>query len=107
MPAYVELPIDDDQTIYVEVTDDGLQHTGPRETVEKVTQRLDDAIDRVISMGRRSIEKARDSVEPPQEIQVELGLKLTAKTGFVVAESTGEAQFRVNLKWVLDKRAKP
>ena len=28
-------------------------------------------------------------------------LKLTAKTGFVIAESTGEAHFKVTLKWTL------
>jgi hypothetical protein len=28
-------------------------------------------------------------------------LKLTAKTNFVVAESTGEANFKVILKWTL------
>ena len=106
MTAYVELPIDDGETIYVEVSEEGLQHTGPRDTVEKVQQRLDDAIERVVTMGRRSIEKARSSVEPPQEVQVELGLKLTAKTGFVVAESTGEAQFKVTLKWALDGKRK-
>lgn len=102
--AYVELPIDDEQTIYVEVTDEGLTQVGPRDQVEKMQHRLDDAIERVVTMGRRSVEKARASLEPPQEVQVELGLKLTAKTGFVIAESTGEAQFKVTLKWAIDKK---
>jgi hypothetical protein len=30
---------------------------------------------------------------------VELGLRLTVKAGFVIAESTGEANFKVTRKW--------
>lgn len=100
MTSFVEMPIDDEQTILVEISDDGLQQAGGPEMVEKVAHRLDEAIDRVITMGRKSIEKARASAAPPQEIQVELGLKLSAKTGFMVAESTGEAQFKIALKWI-------
>ena len=107
MPTYIELPIDDDQTIFVEVDDEGLVHAGARDAIEKAAQRLDDAINRVVTMGQRTIEKARSADEAPSEVSVELGLKLTAKTGFVVAETTGEAQFKVTLKWTLDRRAKP
>ncbi|HEX8346263.1 MAG TPA: CU044_2847 family protein [Actinoplanes sp.] len=106
MSTYIELPIDDDQSIYVEIEDDGLVHAGARDGIEKTAQRLDEAIGRVVTMGGRTIEKARSAGEPPSEVVVELGLKLTAKTGFVVAESTGEAQFKVTLRWALDRPVK-
>jgi hypothetical protein len=52
-------------------------------------------------MGRKVIEQARAAAESPDAIELELGLKLTAKTGFVVAQSSGEAHVKVILKWTV------
>jgi hypothetical protein len=97
----VELPVDDNQTIKVEVTSQaqGVVQAGTGEKLAEAAERLDEAVGRVVKLGRQVIEKARAAGEPPTRIEVELGLKLTVKTGFVIAESSGEGHFRVTLEW--------
>ena len=99
MAECVELPIDDDQTIRVEVSAQGLSRVGAGDVVARATERFEDAIERIVRLGERTVLRAREVGESPDAIEVVLGLKLTAKTGFVVAESTGEANFQVTLKW--------
>lgn len=99
MPEYVELPVGDRDFLKVEVRNEGLVRAGAGEVLERATERFDEVMARLIRLGQDTIERARNAAEPPDGIAVELGLKLTAKTGFVVAESSGEAQFKVTLSW--------
>ena len=102
MSAYVELPIDGTDNIIVEISSEGLVRAGAGDVLAKAGERLDDAVGKVVRMGQQVIKQARTAAEPPSAIEVELGLKLTAKTNFVVAESSGEANFKVTLKWTLE-----
>jgi len=52
-------------------------------------------------MGRKVIQQAREVTDAPEAVELELGLKLTAKTGFFIAESSGEAHVKVILKWTV------
>jgi len=61
----------------------------------------------VVRLGQEAFQQARMAAVPPDAIDVELGLKLTAKTGFVIAESTGEATFKVVLKWTHKDHTSP
>jgi hypothetical protein len=99
VPAYVELPVDGSESIKVEVSSEGIVRAGASDVIGKAAERLDDAVARVVRMGQDAVRKAREVPEPPDSIEVELGLKLTARTGFVIAESSGEATFKVTLKW--------
>ena len=101
MPAYVELPIDDHDSIRVEISNQGLVRAGAGDVVGRATERFDEAISQVVRMGQAAIARARAATTPPDAIDVELGLKLTAKTGFVIAESSGEANFKVVLRWTV------
>ncbi|MEV6848572.1 CU044_2847 family protein [Actinoplanes sp. NPDC051411] len=103
MSAYVVLPIDGTDTIKVEISPEGLVRASAGDVIGRATERLDDAVARVVRMGQQVIQRARDVPDPPDSIDVELGLKLTAKTGFVIAESSGEATFKVTLKWASGK----
>ena len=104
MAAYVELPIDEtgDEVLRVEIKDEGPTRVGgggAGGVVARATERFDEAIAQVVRMGQDAVRRARDTASPPDGIDVELGLKLTARTGFVVAESSGEANFKVTLRW--------
>lgn len=101
MSAYVELPIGDAETITVEISNEGLVRAGAGDVIGRASERLDEAVGKVVRMGQQVIKQAKEAAQPPDAIEVELGLKLTAKTSFVVAESTGEANFKVTLKWQL------
>ena len=45
-------------------------------------------------------EATRSLVSEPQEVEVEFGVKLSAKLGAFIASSSGEANFKIKLKWV-------
>src|SRR5262249_54881460 len=100
MADYVDLPVGDDGYIKVEVAADGLVRAGATDVLERFTDRFEDAMARVVRLGEDAVRPARTAGHPPDAVEVELGLKLTAKAGFVIAESTGEANFKVTLKWV-------
>jgi len=95
----VELPIGDDDYIRVEVSSEGIVRAGAGDVISKASDRFDQALARIVRMGQDAVRHARAAAVPPDAIDVELGLKLTAKTGFVIAESSGEANFKVVLKW--------
>ena len=101
MAAYVDLPIDGDETIRVEISNQGLARAGAGDLIGTATERLDQAVGQVVRMGRKVIEQARSGAGAPEAVELELGLKLTAKTGFVIAESSGEAHVKVILKWTV------
>jgi hypothetical protein len=97
----MDLPIDGDETIRVEISNQGLVRAGAGDVIGKATERLDEAVGQVVRMGRQVIEQARKVTQPPESVELELGLKLTAKTGFVIAESSGEAHVKVTLRWTV------
>jgi hypothetical protein len=105
MAAYVELPVGDDDYVTVEVSGQGVVRAGAGDVVERATERFDAALAQVTRMGQEAIRRARTAAVPPEAIDVELGLKLTAKAGFVIAESSGAAHFKVVLKWTLSGEA--
>ncbi|MFC4071731.1 CU044_2847 family protein [Actinoplanes subglobosus] len=107
MVAYVELPVDDDDFVMVEVSGQGVVRANAGDVVGRASERFDQAVAQVTRMGQEAIRRARETAVPPDEIDVELGLKLTAKTGFVIAESSGEANFKVVLRWTLADDSAP
>jgi len=98
---YVELPIDEsgNDVIKVEIREEGLMRAGAGDVVARATERFDQAVAQIVRLGQDAVRRARAAATPPDAIDVELGLKLTAKTGFVIAESSGEANFKVTLRW--------
>jgi hypothetical protein len=42
--------------------------------------------------------------QPPDEVEVEFGVKLNVETGAIIAKSSAEANFKINLTW---KRSAP
>jgi hypothetical protein len=38
-------------------------------------------------------------VEPPDEVAVEFGVKMTVETGAVIAKASTDANFKINLTW--------
>jgi len=104
---YVLLPLDEagSEVIRVEVTSEGLQRAGTGDVVARATERFDQAVAQIVRLGQDAVRRARAAANPPDGIDVELGLKLTAKTGFVIAESSGEANFKVTLRWSRDAGA--
>lgn len=101
MPCYLEVPLDDGETVLVEITSQ-VDDVGPVGVGRDIVGRLESlgvGLDRVQSFASEVLGRMRAFPEPPDTVAVEFGLKLSAKTGVVIAESTGEAHLKVAAQW--------
>jgi len=60
---------------------------------------LDDAIERIKPLVDKLFNNLSHVAQPPKEIELNLGLKLSGSVGIFVAQSSGEATFAIKLKW--------
>jgi hypothetical protein len=94
-----------DITILVEFPDRpgvravSLKDLSTEELAEKSAQALDKAMDTVRGMAVRSVKAVKDLTDPPDNIEVEFGIKLDAEAGAMVAKASTEASFNVTLTW--------
>ncbi|MGD0068819.1 MAG: CU044_2847 family protein [Streptosporangiaceae bacterium] len=95
----MELP--DGGVIYAEVTPIGGADVSVRDRL-----RLDQADDLLRQVGGWSLDAVRTALpERPDEFEVEFGMKLGVKAGsafWILTEATGEASFRVCMRWKHD-----
>ncbi|MEQ4304863.1 CU044_2847 family protein [Plantactinospora sp. B6F1] len=101
MTYYVEIPVDDDSSVLVEVTHQvtGVAPAGrPREVVARLSETFGEAFDRFHRLAQSAAARARDA-GGADRVAIEFGLKVAAKGGFVVAETTGEAHMKVTFEW--------
>jgi hypothetical protein len=104
MRRLLEFSLEDGGSIIVEVEDlqreSGLAPAArSNEVVTKVSQTFEAAIERLKPAAGAIIAKVRSLNDPPNEIEVEFGLKLSAEAGAVLAVASTEANYKVTLKW--------
>lgn len=104
MKRLVEFPLEDGGAIVVEV--DGPEPRGgpvrgirAGEVIEKAAQTFEAALDKIKPAAAAIITKLRQLGEPPDEVGVEFGIKLSAEAGAVIASAGVEANYRVTLTW--------
>ena len=107
MKQWIEFPLEDGGTLVVEVeAPEGagmVQATRGAEMVQKARQTFEAALARLRPAAQAIIRQLRTLHDPPDEIEVEFGLKMHAETGIVVAAASAAANYKVRLKW---KRAR-
>lgn len=102
MPYMLEVPLDNGETVLVEVTGQvqGVVPAGRAgDVVGKLPEKFSEGLERAQKFAGEVLARMRDSASPPDVIAVEFGLKLSAKSGVVVAESSGEAHLTVTAQW--------
>ncbi|RME42126.1 MAG: hypothetical protein D6796_14850 [Caldilineae bacterium] len=103
MKRLVEFPLEDGSTILVEVdapAEPGMvSATRGGDTVARAQQTFEAALDRVRPAAQTIIQKLRALHDPPDEIGVEFGLKMSAEAGAFVAAAGVEANYKVTLTW--------
>lgn len=109
MKRLIEFPLEDGDSILVEVDVDETEETGlvPASRGErtgadvpaKATMTFETAMEKVKPAAAAIVKKLRDLSDPPDEMEVEFGLKLSAEAGAVVAAAGIEANYTVTLKW--------
>lgn len=104
MKRMIEFPLEDGNTILVEVDEDDnagglVKASRSGETVEKARQTFEQALDKIKPAASAIIQKLRSLHDAPDEIEVEFGLKLNAESGAFIAAAGIEANYTVTLKW--------
>ena len=107
MKRLIEFQLADGDKIYVEVEETGEGGMVPAsrggrsvtDKADKARKTFEDALDKIRPAAATIIGKLRDLHDPPDEIEVEFGLKMNAEFGAVVAATGMEANYKVTLKW--------
>jgi len=103
--ALVEFPLEGGGTVLVRV--DEAQSQGgsvtrgstPREVVTQAAETFESALARLQPVAAAIVAKLRDVADPPDEVEVEFGITLSAELGVIVSRAGGEANFRITLRW--------
>jgi Trypsin-co-occurring domain 1 len=101
----VEFPLEDGSSVLVEVEEaaesPGRVTRGWRE--ERVTARaqstFEESIGKITPATRSMVERLRDFPDPPDQIEVEFGIRLSGEAGAYIATVAAEANFRVSVSW--------
>lgn len=94
------------QPVLVEFEARGLQPVSRDDSqlIERSQQALDSAMNTIQQMGDRVVSAITAMKDhPPQEVEVEFGITLSAEAGALIAKVATEAAFTVKLKWVAEK----
>ncbi|HHS97503.1 MAG TPA: hypothetical protein ENK08_06330 [Chloroflexi bacterium] len=108
MKRLIEFPLEDGGTILVEVEmpeGTGMVPAARGEVVQRAQQTFEAALEKVRPAAQAIIKKLRALHDPPDEIEVEFGLKMSAEAGAVIAATGVEANYKVTLTW--KREAKP
>ncbi len=104
MKRLVEFPLEAGGSILVEVDEpepEGgvVRVARPGEVAETARQTFEAALEKIRPAASAIITKLRGLSDPPDEMEVEFGLKLSAAAGVVVASASVDANYTVTLKW--------
>jgi hypothetical protein len=98
----VEFPLENGDSILVEVNEpaaiDDRISLGD-EVIQKAQQTFESALDKVKPVAGAIMTKVRSLKEPPEEVEVKFGIKMSAELGAIVAAGSAEVNYEVTLKW--------
>lgn len=101
MKQLVEYELEGGASIMVEVElpEAGIQRAGREDQPVKATRKFEAALEQVKPVAEKVLETLRGLANPPNEIDVQFGIKLSAKAGAIIASADTEANFTVTLTW--------
>jgi hypothetical protein len=108
MKRLVEFPSGTGEAILVEVEDVGLsgetrRGLSPSAVVERAQTSFEDALEKAKPMATSLVGKLRAignaTGDPPDEVQVEFGIVLSAEAGAVLASASAGANYKVTMTW--------
>jgi hypothetical protein len=76
-----------------------MRGNGAEATIATANATFESALKTVRAAAEGILNQLRSLAEPPDEVAVEFGVKLSAETGAVIAKASTEANFKINLSW--------
>jgi hypothetical protein len=104
LSTIVEFPLDAGGTVLVDVDDAariGAVRRGlaPSELITRADQSVEAAFARIKPAAAALVADLRSVADPPDQIEVTFGIKLSGELGAVIAKTAAEANFSVRLSW--------
>lgn len=73
--------------------------SGGSKVVEKTVEQVDAAVDAAVQVAERAAHQFGKMDNRPDEVQIKLGVKLTAEAGVLFAKAASEGNFEITLTW--------
>lgn len=104
MKRLIEFPLEGGGSVVVEVDEpeaEGgvVRAARPGEVSERAQLSFEEALGKLRPAAESIIARLRALSDPPDQVGVEFGLKLSAGAGAVIASAAAEANYRVTLTW--------
>lgn len=107
MGNLVKFPLESGGFVYLEVSEvsaePGLVKAGRTGLPEEAKETFESAVNNISPVINAIVSKLLTVSKPPNEAEVEFGLTFKADAGVVVTKVGTEANFKINLKWTLNK----
>lgn len=105
MSRLARFPLKDGGSLVVEV--DAVESPGSRvmrgsnaeEAVAQASNTFESALRNVRSAAEGILHQFSSLAQPPDEVTVEFGVKMSAESGAIIAKLAGEANFKINISW--------
>jgi hypothetical protein len=104
MKRVIEFPMENGEMLLVEVDDvagssSTLRGLPSPNVIERARVTYEQAIDNIRPAAESIIVRMSELAEPPDVIDLEFGIKLSADIGAFLASTSAEAQFTLRLTW--------
>ena len=103
MKNIIEIPLENAHSIYVEIDtpqQEGMQRAArPGEVLTKSTQTFENALEAIKPAINAIINKLSEYSTSVDQIEVEFGVKFSAKADVIIASVDSEANITVKLSW--------
>ena len=109
MKQLIEFPLDNNETILVEVDISEENKYGERKVsrkgdlIKQATLNFKDSLLKIEPVAETIIGRLTRLSKHPEEIEVDFGIKMNAEAGAIIASSGIEANFEIKLKWKWEK----
>ncbi|MEV4303641.1 MULTISPECIES: CU044_2847 family protein [unclassified Nonomuraea] len=93
---------EDGADIYVEIDDNEpgvVAASRLSESIAAAAGSLEGGLDQIRGLARTTFDRLVALPHPPDEVNVEFGVRLNAKVGAVIAHSEGEGHLKVSMTW--------
>jgi hypothetical protein len=100
MTSLMKFALDDGGEVTVEVEDGPTVRGGRSDGLARQSGRsLEDAVAQVTPAVSAIVERFRTGEAAPHQIDLELGVKLSAEVGAIISRTAGEANIKLTLRW--------
>ncbi len=95
----VSYELEDGSNILIEATDsNGIERISDKDNTSKASEKFEQAVSHLKPVAE-VLFGSFSELNNPSEIQLEMGIKFSAKAGIIFASADSEAAFKITLKW--------